>query len=31
MSLDEEREYKIVLEIIRRLGLVGYEMLAKSH
>jgi hypothetical protein len=31
MSLDEEREYKIVLEIIRRLGLVGYEMLAKSY
>ena len=31
MSLDEEREYKIVLDIIRRLGLVGYEMLAKSY
>jgi hypothetical protein len=31
MSLDGEREYKIVLDIIRRLGLVGYEMLAKSY
>jgi hypothetical protein len=31
MSLDEEKEYEIVLDIIRRLGLVGYEMLAKSH
>ena len=31
MSLDEEREYKIVLEIIRRLSLIGYERLAKSH
>ena len=29
MSLDEEREYKILLDIIRRLSLVGYETLAK--
>ena len=29
MSLDEEREYKILFDIIRRLGLVGYETLAK--
>jgi len=29
MSL-EEREYKILLDNIRRLGHIGYEMLAKS-
>jgi hypothetical protein len=29
MSLDEEREYKILLDIIRRLSLVGYETLAE--
>jgi hypothetical protein len=29
MSLDEEREYKILLDIIKRLSLVGYETLAK--
>jgi hypothetical protein len=29
MNLDEEREYKILLDIIRRLSLVGYETLAK--
>ena len=29
MSLDEEREYKILLDIISRLSLVGYETLAK--
>ena len=28
ISLDEEREYKIVLDIIRRISLIGYEMLA---
>ena len=28
MSLDEEREYKILLDIISRLSLVGYETLA---
>jgi hypothetical protein len=30
MSLDGEREYKILLDIIRRLSLVGYETLAKT-
>ncbi len=30
MSLDEEREYKLLLDIITRLCLVGYETLAKS-
>ena len=30
MSLDEEREYKILLDIIRRLSIVGYEVFAKS-
>ena len=30
MSLEEEREYKILLDIIRRLSLIGYETLAKS-
>lgn len=29
MSLDEEREYKILLDIIRGLSLVGYETLAR--
>jgi hypothetical protein len=29
MSLDEEREYKILLDLIRRLSLKGYETLAK--
>jgi hypothetical protein len=31
MSLDEEREYKLLLDIIKRLGLVGYESLTKSQ
>jgi hypothetical protein len=30
MNLDEEREYKILLDIIRRLSLVGYESLTKD-
>jgi hypothetical protein len=30
MSLDEEREYKILLDIITRLCLIGFEKLAKS-
>jgi hypothetical protein len=30
MSLDEEREYKILLDIITRLCLIGFETLAKS-
>jgi hypothetical protein len=30
MSLDEEREYKILLDIVRRLSLIGYKRLAKS-
>jgi hypothetical protein len=30
ISLDEEREYKTLLDIITRLCLVGYETLAKS-
>ena len=30
MSLDEEREYKLLLDIITRLCLVGYEILARS-
>jgi hypothetical protein len=30
MSLDEEREYRMLLEIIKRLCLVGYENLAKT-
>jgi hypothetical protein len=30
MSLDNEREYKILLDIIRRLGTIGYEVFAKS-
>ena len=30
MILDGEREYKILLDIIRRLSLVGYETLAKT-
>jgi hypothetical protein len=29
MSLDEEREYKILLDIISKLSLLGYETLAK--
>jgi hypothetical protein len=29
MSLDEEREYKILLDIITRLCLIGFETLAK--
>jgi hypothetical protein len=28
ISLDEEREYKLLLDIIKRLSLVGYESLA---
>jgi hypothetical protein len=31
MNLDEEREYKILLDIVKRLSLVGYEVLAKSE
>ena len=30
MSLDEEREYRMLLEIIKRFCLVGYENLAKT-
>jgi hypothetical protein len=30
MSLDEEREHKILLDIITRLCLIGFEKLAKS-
>jgi hypothetical protein len=30
LSLDEEREYKLLLDIIKRLSLVGYESLTKS-
>jgi len=30
MNLDEEREYKILLDIVKRLSLVGYEVLTKS-
>jgi hypothetical protein len=30
MSLDEEKEYKLLLDIITRLCLVGYEILARS-
>jgi hypothetical protein len=30
MNLDEEREYKILLDILKRLSLVGYEILTKS-
>jgi len=30
MSLDEEREYKTLMDIIRRLCLIGYQTLAKS-
>ena len=30
ISLDEEREYRMLLEIIKRLCLVGFETLAKS-
>jgi hypothetical protein len=30
MNLDEEREYKILLVIITRLCLIGFETLAKS-
>lgn len=30
MSIDEEREYKLLLDIVTRLCLVGYETLAKS-
>jgi len=30
MSLDEEREYKLLLDIITRLCVVGYEILARS-
>ena len=30
MSLDEEREYKTLLDIITRLCLIGFETLAKS-
>ena len=31
MSLDEEREYKLLLDIITRLCLTGYETLARSQ
>jgi hypothetical protein len=30
MNLDNEREYEILLDIIRRLGIIGYEVFAKS-
>jgi hypothetical protein len=30
MNLDEEREYMLLLDIIRRLSIVGYENLTKS-
>ncbi|HXX97148.1 MAG TPA: hypothetical protein VEL11_08545, partial [Candidatus Bathyarchaeia archaeon] len=30
MSLDEEREYKMLLDIITRLCRIGFETLAKS-
>ena len=30
MNLDEEREYKVLLDIVKRLSLVGYEVLTKS-
>jgi len=30
MSLDEEREYKTLLDVITRLCLIGFETLAKS-
>jgi hypothetical protein len=30
MNLDEEREYKLLLDIVRRLSLVGYEILSRS-
>jgi hypothetical protein len=30
MNLDEEREYKLLLDIVKRLSLVGNEVLAKS-
>jgi hypothetical protein len=30
LNLDEEREYKLLLDIVKRLSLVGYESLIKS-
>jgi hypothetical protein len=30
MSLDEEREYKLLVDIIKRLSLVGYKSISKS-
>jgi hypothetical protein len=30
MNLDEEREYKLLLDIVKRLSLIGYESLIKS-
>jgi hypothetical protein len=30
MNLDEEREYKLLLDIVKRLSLVGYESLIRS-
>ncbi|HZD36321.1 MAG TPA: hypothetical protein VE130_14055 [Nitrososphaeraceae archaeon] len=30
MSLDQEREYKLLLDIVKRLSLVGYQVLATS-
>lgn len=30
MNLDEEREYKLLLDIVKRLSLLGYEVLTKS-
>jgi hypothetical protein len=30
MNLDEEREYKLLLEVVKGLSLVGYEILTKS-
>ncbi len=31
ISLDEEREYKILLDIIRKLSIGGYQMLARPY
>lgn len=30
MSLDQEREYKLLVDIVKRLSLMGYEVLAES-
>lgn len=31
MNLDQEREYKVLFDIVKRLSLVGYEGLIKSN